>query len=254
MYQSGFVTAFARGTEWAATGAVTLPARIEARPVPKKDAVRVLVVTGGHTYPTSFYTLFEGWDDITWRHAVSQTAAFTPKMKDSYDVVVLHDLANTLGDTEKASLQAFVEAGKGVVSTHHAIVDYTSWPWWYEEVIGGKYFERALDGHPASRYKEGIEWVANPAKGMANHPVLRGVGPLTLSDDEVYANMWQSAKIKVLMETDHPQNDKAVVYIGPYEKARVLYIQPGHSDATMRHPGYRKLIHNAILWTAKRTN
>lgn len=249
MIQPGFLSAFARGTEWAATGQVTLPTAIAGRPQPNKDAARLLVVTGGHNYSTAFYTLFEGYDDIVWTHSASQAAAFTPAMKDRFDVVLLYDMAETIGEKEKASLRAFVEAGKGVVSTHHAIVDYTSWPWWYEEVVGGKYFVNDVGSHAKSSYKEDVEMVAKPVKGMTSHPVIRGVGPLPLRD-EAYHGMWHSAGIKTLMEVDHPLNDKPVVYLGPHLAARVVYIQMGHGESTMRHPGYRKLVYNAVLWAA----
>lgn len=249
MAQPGFLAAFARGVEWAATGAVTLPAAISARPQPKQDAARLLVVTGGHSYPTAFYTLFEGYEDIVWTHATSPQSAFTPAMKDKYDVVLLHDMAETIGETEKASLRAFVEAGKGVVSIHHAIVDYTSWPWWYQEVTGGKYFVTPTGAHAKSSYKEGVEMLVRPVKEMAAHPVIRGLGPLPVVD-ETYLGMWHSPGITTLMELDHPLNDKPVVYTGPHPKARSIYIQLGHEAETMRQPGYRKLVRNAILWAA----
>ncbi|MCC7237622.1 MAG: ThuA domain-containing protein [Bryobacterales bacterium] len=249
MAQPGFLAAFARGVEWASTGAVTLPAEVSARPRPRKDAARLLVVTGGHNYPAAFYTLFEGYDDIVWYHAASQQEAFTPTTLDRYDAVLLHDMGETIGDAGKASLRAFVEAGKGVVSTHHAIVDYTSWPWWYEEVTGGKYFIDATDKHGKSSYTEKVAMVAQPVKGMATHPVIRGLGPLPLVD-EAYRGMWHSPAIEPLMEVDHPLNDKPVVYLGPHPAARVVYIQMGHEESTMRHPGYRKLVRNAVLWAA----
>lgn len=249
MAQPGFLAAFARGTEWAATGAVTLPAAIPSRAQPKTDAARLLVVTGGHGYSTAFYTLFEGYNDIVWTHAASQTEAFKPAMKDRFDVVLLYDMAETIGEKEQASLRAFVEAGKGVVSTHHAIVDYTSWPWWYEEVVGGKYFVNAVGSHPKSSYKDDVEMLATPVKGMTNHPVIRGLGPLPVVD-EAYKGMWRSPAIKPLMEVDHPLNDKPVVYLGPHPLGRVIYIQLGHGESTMRHPGYRKLVRNAVLWAA----
>jgi type 1 glutamine amidotransferase len=77
-------------------------------------------------------------------------------MKDKWDVVVLYDMYNQIGEAEQRNLREYVEAGKGVVSLHHAIVDYTSWPWWYEEVIGGKYFEKPEGDHPASHYKDDV--------------------------------------------------------------------------------------------------
>jgi type 1 glutamine amidotransferase len=244
MYQPGFSAAFARGAEWAATGAVA------PQPAPAQTRVRVLVVTGGHSYPASFYTLFEGYDDLRWSHAATPQQAFNAKLA-NYAVLVLHDLYNDLGETERKHLKAFVESGKGVVSIHHSVVDYTSWPWWWQEVIGGKYFEKPLDGHPASSYKEDVEFTVTPAKAGAAHPMLRGVGPLPV-DDECYRGMWHSPGITALMETDHPLNDRPVVYTGPNPRLRAVYIQLGHSESTFRHPGYRRLVHNAVRWAAGR--
>ncbi|MCL4401250.1 MAG: ThuA domain-containing protein, partial [Acidobacteria bacterium] len=251
MVQPGFLAVLARGTEWAATGRVTLPARIPPRAEAAGDAVRVLVVTGGHPYPTSFYSLFEGYSDIRWSHATTLAEAYTPDMKDRWDTVVLHDLHNEIGEKEKQNLRAFVESGKGVVSLHHAIADYPAWPWWYEDVIGGEYFVKAMAGHGAATFHEGVEMIARPVDRMAAHPVLRGVGPIVVRD-EAYRGMWHSPKITVLMTTDHPENDAPVVYLGPH--ARTVYIQLGHDTETFRHPGYRRLLHNAILWSAGRLN
>ncbi len=248
--QSGFVAAFSRGVEWAATGAVGRPAGTAEAPV------RVLAVTGGHGYPAAFYSLFEGHPDIVWSHATSQRDAFRKDLETRYDVIVLHDMAEDLDDALRENLRAFVEAGKGVVSTHHSIVDYTSWPWWWREVVGGKYFDneqydKIFPEHPKSAYKEGVDFVVNPTKAGIAHPVTRDVGPLVVHD-EAYKNMWHAPGIEVLMETDFALADAPQVWIGPSRQARVVYIQIGHDEGTLRSPGYRKLVRNAILWTARR--
>jgi hypothetical protein len=31
-----------------------------------------------------------------------------------------------------------------------------------------------------------------------------------------------------------------------------VYLQLGHGEPAHRHPGYRALVRNAVLWTAKR--
>lgn len=253
--QPGFGAAFARGAEWAATGAVTLPA-VMPNPHDRTNPVRVLVVTGGHPFPTAFYSLFEGYQDIAWAHATTPADAFGPDLAARYDVIVLHDMRKDLSADAREHLRAFVESGKGIVALHHAIVDYTTWPWWWQNVIGGKYFDsepydKAYPDHPKSAYIEGVDVVFNPTALGATHPVTRGVGPLVLHD-EVYRGMWHSPRIQVLMDTTHEQNDRPGVYIGPFEKARVVYIQPGHMESTMYNPAYRKLVHNAILWTARR--
>jgi len=246
LQQAGFQTAFERGVEWAATGSAAEPSRAAA-----ERPMRVLVATGGHPYPTAFYTLFEGHEDLAWEHATTQREAYQERMAERFDVLVLHDMYNEIGEAERTNLRAFIEAGKGVVSIHHAIVDYTAWPWFHEQVIGGKYYEKALEGHPASAYKEGVEFVARPTKAGAGHPVTSGIGPIPVHD-EVYRGMWHAPGSQPLMETDHPLNDRPVVYTGVHPQARSVYIQMGHSASTHRHPAYRKLVHNAIRWCAGR--
>jgi type 1 glutamine amidotransferase len=247
LYEPHVLGLIARATEWAGTGEVTLPA-VRAEQA-ESDSARVLVATGGHGYDPSFYEVFNRMQGIRWSHATSQREAFTPDMAERFDVLVLYDMYNTIGEAEQRNLRAFVEAGKGVVSLHHSIVDYTSWPWWYQEVIGGKYFEKAEAGHAASRYKEGVPLILRPAKGQENHPMVRGLGEI-VTEDECYKGMWHSPKITVLMETDAPCNDRPAVYIGP--RGNAVYVQLGHGTYTHEHPGYRSLVRNAILWVSGR--
>ena len=55
MNETAFGAMFARASEWAATGAVTLPA--EPGPVPPKTGrVKGLLITGGHDHDAAFYT------------------------------------------------------------------------------------------------------------------------------------------------------------------------------------------------------
>lgn len=252
LYSPHVAALLARATEWAASGAVTLPAEIEPRPRPAKDAVRVLVVTSGHDYEPTFYTVFEGQPDIRWTHAATHREAFSAKMKDRWDVVVLYDMHNTIGDAEAKHLREYVEAGKGVLALHHAIVNYTSWPWWHEEVIGGKYYEKPVEGHAASQYKHDMPMIVRPVKGKGNHPIVRGVGEI-VTMDEWYHGMWRSPKITVLMENAGDEwQDKPVVYLGPNPSFKAVYIQLGHDSYTHQHPGYKKLVRNAILWAAGR--
>lgn len=79
--------------------------------------------------------------------------------------------------------------------------------------------------------------------------MLDGVGTLKL-DDEGYKGMYLSPRSLVLMETASPDNDTAVVWLGPWRKSHVVAIQLGHAAAAHRDPGYRQLVYNAILWAA----
>lgn len=213
------------------------------------EPVRVQLTTGGHPYDIAFYGIFEGRGDL----AITlnpHPSAYRRDLRKFADVLVLYDLADVVDNKERANLQAFLESGKGVVVLHHALADNWQWKWWYEEVVGGRFLMGQDGAMPRSKAKHGEVLNARP---VARHVILDGVGELKL-DDEAYKDMWLSPKSQVLMVTDNPNNDKAVVWIGPWKTSRVVAIQLGHGPPTFRDPGYRRLVHNAILWAAGRLN
>lgn len=225
---------------WLAVLALSLPPSQSVTPI------RVLVVTGGHTYPTSFYSVFEQ-PGLTWDHAVSSEEAYRADLRDRYDVLVLHDMPKTLSDTGRQHLRAFVEAGKGLVVVHHAIVSYPDWDW-YRDLIGGRYLEQPRDGHPASSYRHDEQMriaIARP------HPVTAGLAPFSVLD-ETYRGMWLAPTNTVLLTTDNPTGDPAVAWVSAYPRSRVVTIQLGHGSETHRDPSFRRLMLNAITWTASR--
>ena len=163
-------------------------------------------------------------------------------MKDRYAVAVIAEIPKNIGEAEKTALRDFVESGRGVVALHHAIVDEASWAWWHEEVVGARYFT----GKNESKMQE-TEMIVRAAKSGAGHPVLRKIAPL-IAKDEAYQGVWFSPGVKVLMEA----SGAPMVVTGPHPQARVVYIQPGQNDSTLRHPAYRKLLLQAILWAARK--
>ncbi len=208
--------------------------------------LRLLVVTGGHDYPTSFYTLFEEPGKFHWDHAISNHEAFRSDLREKYDVLVLYDMSTEISEAEKKNLADFLESGKGMVVLHHAILDYPQWEWWWRDVVGGKYLSNPEGGMPASTYLHDQEIEVEPA---LKHPILTGIGRMRLVD-ETYKGMWISPQVTALLKTQNPTSDPLVAWISPYEKSRVVYIQLGHGEPAHRNPGYRQLVHNAILWSA----
>lgn len=210
--------------------------------------LRLLVVTGGHDFPTSFYTLFDSPSEFQWDHATSNHEAFRSDLRGRYDVLVLYDSSTEISETEKSNLTDFVQSGKGLVVLHHALVDYPDWRWWWHEVVGGKYLLKPEAGLPASTYLHDQEVVVEP---VGKHPILSGIGRARVSD-ETYKGMWISPDVDVILKTDNPTSDGPVAWISPYEKSRVVCIQLGHDEQAHRHPTYRKLVRNAILWAGGR--
>jgi hypothetical protein len=206
--------------------------------------IRVLVVTGGHTYPTAFYTVFEQ-PGIAWDHAVSSEEAYRGDLRERYDVLVLHDMPKTLSEAGQQHLRAFAEAGKGIVVVHHAIVSYPDWDW-YRDLIGARYFEQPQGARPASTYRHDEQMRIAVA---ARHPVTEGLAPFTVLD-ETYKGMWLAPTNTVLLTTDNPTGDPPVAWVSAYPRSRVVTIQLGHGPESQRDPSFRRLMLNAIAWTA----
>jgi type 1 glutamine amidotransferase len=206
--------------------------------------LRLLVVTGGHDYPTSFYTLFEQ-PGLIWDHEATSEAAYRRDLRSRYDVLVLYDLPKTLSAEARANLQAFAESGKGIVVLHHALCGNNDWEW-YRELVGARYLIEPQGGRPVSTYSHD-ETI--PVAMTQPHPITRGVA-LREIHDETYKGMWFSPDITVLLTTTHALADPPLAWISPYAKSRVVAIQLGHGREAHSHPGYRTLVRNAILWSA----
>jgi type 1 glutamine amidotransferase len=236
MMEPAFLLPFLRGVEWAAVG------RVLDTPAPTHASPRVLVVTGGHDYDTSFYRVFDGFD---WHHAVTLSAAFKQDVRAKYDVLVLYNMEDEISEGARANLMAFAEAGKGVVVLHHAICSFNDWDW-YRDLVGGRYLRKPQGGMPASTYKHDLDLTVKP---VAKHPVVAGLPEFHIVD-EGYKGKWMSPDVKVLLVAQHAENDGPVAWIGPYAKARVVGLQLGHDRAAHENPLFRTLVKNAILWTA----
>jgi type 1 glutamine amidotransferase len=248
MHQREFIATFARGSEWAATGVVTMPADLgPSRPSP--GAVRGLVITGGHDHEAAFYSLFDGYNDLDWLPVDTSSSAFGKDLRGKYDVVIMYDFTRDIDEACKQNLRDFVESGKGIVVLHHALLNYQKWPWWYEEVVGGRYRLERQGDIPSSTVKNDQEIFVTP---VGEHPVTAGIGPFHITD-EAYKRMWISDRVRPLLTTDNPTSDSSLAWIGPYEKSRVVAIQLGHGHSAFGHPSYRALVHNAVLWAAGKT-
>jgi type 1 glutamine amidotransferase len=248
MHEKEFMAMFARATEWAATGKVTLPANLEFGR-PRADAAKGLLITGGHDHEAAFYTLFDGYDDLAWLPVDTSASAFKSSLKNKYDVVIMYDFSRDLDDNGKKNLREYVENGGGVVVLHHALLNYQKWAWWSEEVVGGRYRLDRDGATPSSSVKNDQQIFVTPS---GDHPVTGAIGPFHIVD-EAYKNLWMSPRIRPLLTTDNPTSDTNLAWLGPEERFRVVAIQLGHGHSAFGHPSYRALVHDAVLWAARKT-
>jgi len=241
MMEPGFAASLRRGAEWAATGNV--------KPVEKKKEppIRVLVVTGGHDHAPSFYSLFEGREDLAV-NVEAQPGAFGSDLRKKYDVLVIYDMYQDVPEAQRKNLRDFLESGKGVLILHHALASLNDWQWWWQDVRAGKYVLKDEPGHIASTYLHDQELIVEPT---GKHPITDGIGAMHIID-ETYKHVWISPKAEILLKTDHPTADGPLMWVSPYQKSRVVYCMLGHGPEAHNHPQYRQLIYNAMRWVAGR--
>ncbi len=212
------------------------------------ENVQLLIVMGGGTYESSVFRLFETLDGVNYTVVMGDTVAFREDIRGRFDAVLMYNLSGSLAEPARTNLVQFIESGGGLVVWHHALANYGDWPWWHTAVVGGRYFLRPEGDHAASTYQQDESMVARPTSA---HPVVSSLGghPMHLYD-ETYKGLWISPEVEVLLSTTLTSSDGPLVWVGPYQAARVVAIQPGHGSSAYFNLGFRYILRDAIRWVA----
>ncbi len=253
---------------------------------------RLLAVTGGHSVDlAAFEAMVEavcdelGWE---WSHATQPEAQrwLHPDHAGRWDTILLHDLpglrlargAEPVVEGPDAQtrdgVRGLLQAGQGIVATHHALAGWPAWDEW-ADILGGRFFYTAGRLH-------GVDW---PSSGYRmdryrvdivepGHPVCAGVEPFEVVD-ELYLCPVHEADLVGLLATDadispgamistyhevrhgerRPANDqppgsRLLGWVKSAAGSPLVYLLPGHGRTTMEHPQYRRLLGNAVAWVA----
>lgn len=213
-----------------------------------------------------------------------------PAAMAGFDVLVLYDMPGLDFDSGpgapayidppdelRRGFRQVLESGIGVVALHHALA---GWPTWseYHEWLGGQflYHPGPIRGHdwPDSGY---CHDVTHEIAVIAEHPVTAGVPASFALTDEVYLcpvhadlvtpllrssatfdrdHFW-SADLAVRGEMfsregwNHPAGSNLVGWARQVHSSRLVYLQPGDGASAYQNTHYRRLVENAIRWTAQ---
>jgi hypothetical protein len=198
-----------------------------------------------------------------------------------YDVTLHYDMPGVrpptaVPDEFAAAVMERTEAGRGFVVLHHAIASWPLWAGW-AELVGGRYFYASgpLRGQqwPDSGYRIDVAEHLTPVDPA--HPVLAGLeNGLDLVDETYLCPVFED-EVTPLLRTDapiddtvhfstvegaagrlssrdgwhHPPGSSLAAWTRTVGASRVVYIQPGDTAATLRDPGYQRLVANALTWT-----
>ena len=218
--------------------------------------LRAVVVTGGHAYDKeAFEALFKGIPGIefVFQEQRDHSELFEDISGWDYDVIVFYSMTQNISEQRRQNFLSLLDRGVGVVALHHIISGFNGWPE-FQKVIGSRFLFAPVeqDGTtlPASSYKHDIEIAVRIAD--PSHPVTHGVTGFT-TVDETYLGCAFEPDNYVLLTTDHPTSDTNIGWVRTYRKSRVCTIQLGHGPSIFAAPQYKKLVVQAVNWTARRT-
>ena len=235
-------------------GLVTTFVRAEFSHPFSKAKLKVLIITGGHGYDRKpFYDVFNDMPFITYDTLVHPhvNSLIASSDVNKYDVLVFYDIGDSLSRSEEQAYINLLKKGKSMIFLHHSLVSYQHWPE-FIKIVGGQYHTHpvVVNGDTLSANYE--HDVSIPVKVENNqHPVTSGLTDFEIFD-EVYGNVEILPGVKPLLSTTHPKSMRYLAWINRYGNSEVICIQLGHGPTAYANPNFRKLLQQAIEWSAAR--
>lgn len=251
----------------------------------------LLVISGGHPYEeepfAAFLAALGDWEVTHLIHPEAEERVATGAA-DAADAMLFYDMPGyTFADGTvmtrppsqgfKAALERRFASGRGAVMMHHAIAGWAEWPQW-SEWLGGRFLYQAgaLRGEAKldSGYRHDVDYTAQL---VAEHPVLAGVPASFPVNDELYLGEVFEADVTPLIRADHdfvaanfysaanavagrmfdnagwphPPGSNLIAWTRTVGPAPIVYCQFGDGPHTYANPAVRRVIANALDWTAQ---
>ena len=238
----------------------------------------------------AFAALFDDMAGVSVTFVDQPAAALLMRaeLAESFDVLLLYDMpgidfaARDRGSATgpdaatREGIVALLDRGIGVVALHHAIAGWPAWEF-YAELLGGRFLYRraTLRGEPRpdSGYRHQVTY---EAEAVAKHPVLAGIpATFTLTDELYLGEVFEDAVTPLLRARHsflrdgfysataamegrmfsnegwaHPSGSDLIAWVKRARRSPLVYLQPGDDHMTYDDPNYRRLVENAIRWTA----
>ncbi len=218
-----------------------------------KTQIRILVVTGGHSYDKpSFNEMLNSLGQDITSEVVEFPAAFDqflPENRSKYDVLVFYHMWQKSTPEQEKIVADCIREGKPLVVLHHSICAFDEWPE-YWNIIGGKYFHKptVVDGKEYDKcsYIHDIRFTVQIAD--KKHPVTKGVKDFEIFD-ETYKGYYIAPGTEPLLTTTEKSSNSVIGWTWKYGKARVVTLQSGHDTPTFQNENFRKLLRQSIVWS-----
>ena len=221
----------------------------------QQQKIKVLIVSGGHGFKHEpFYNVFDSIPTITYDTLVqpqANTLIASPEVK-KYDVLVFYDMVDSITPAQQEAYISLLKKGTSMIFLHHSLVSYQNWPE-FIKILGGQYHTHPVVVNGDTLNTSYEHDVNIPVKvENRKHPVTRGISDFDIVD-EVYGGVEILPQVKPLLSTSHPKSMHYLAWINHYGNSDVVYIQLGHGPSGYSNPNYRKLVQQAIEWSAKQS-
>ncbi len=211
----------------------------------------ILLFTGGKKIDRpNFLKVFEEMDHITYQEVIYPQAnqMFLLNEIEEFDILIFYDLAKEIREEEKQAFLSLLQKGKNVLFLHHSLVSYQEWDE-FEKIIGGRFYQSKNEAdklkHVQSTYRHHVDIPVSIVD--KNHPVTKGMDDFVIHD-EVYGKCKFLNIGKVLLKTDHPENNKVMAWTHQYFNSQIVYLQLGDDKFAYEDPHFRRLIQQSINW------
>ena len=142
-----------------------------------------------------------------------------------------------LTDEQTAGLLSYVSNGRGLLIIHNGIAIQNRYE--LAQLAGGKF-----TSHPDQkvlRYE-----IAAP-----EHILMEGIEAFEIKEEPYQFEFDNFTEKTILLEYESEGKQWPAAWAHGYGLGRVVYLSPGHQQASFLNPMYRKLIHRSALWAAK---
>lgn len=179
-------------------------------------------------------------------HASEDPKVLSEENLMKYDVLILVSSTGTIFDEAgRASLQKFVQSGKGVVGVHAAADSEYDWPW-YNQMMGAYFL-----AHPAQQTLR-LEVVDD------NHPSTWHLPKNWMWTDELYEYRNINPDLNILLNADESTYKVAkgngenhpMAWYHEFEGGRVFYTALGHVDSAWEDDVFLKHLYGGIWYAA----
>jgi type 1 glutamine amidotransferase len=159
----------------------------------------------------------------------------------SADVLVIFSHRLNLPEEQMAVLRDHWEKGKPIVALRTASHGF--------QAADNEIFDKKVLGGDYKGYGSG-PFKAIAAKDQAEHPVLKGVEPITSKSYYNNGKLAEDAVVLQVVESDK-KTPQPVTWAHTYKGGRTIYTSMGVPE-DFQDENFRRLLANAIFWTTQR--